>query len=412
VGIGGISRFLYEVINAWLIVRIPNNHEFNRVYRQAIDQCKNMISSKKRFPHFPSERNTIEILKSREWIVFYDETLHDQLKGNELGKINEFVLETAVLKKLADSLSKASTGPPPNYIFSRRNSSSISVKPAKYSSIAIIRTACLRRSADSLNVLLTDLSRAGHGIWRRDDGDTLFYKLDSFEDHKRMRRRLIVNYDYTNHHVASEKRDKSSMFKHAADEDLPNSSRGKMRIQFPGISEELIMFLSSTNEALFDDEIEEEDRWSIVDEEDFNDGEIPAYDRFICGLDCERISPTKTSTGRLELTSRSLSFRDTDGVAISWEVDSIREIQLRRYKLKRTACELFMTDGSSCFLSFENCRTRNRWIRSVMGKNEIVADLRSPMEQFEMSSMTERWVRREVSNFDYLMWLNTGKYCF
>jgi len=45
---------------------------------------------------------------------------------------------------------------------------------------------------------------------------------------------------------------------------------------------------------------------------------------------------------------------DNRRITKEWNLDQIREIQLRRYILRKTALEIFLLDGSSIFLNFPN----------------------------------------------------------
>eukprot|EP00850_Spirogloea_muscicola_P008241 SM000043S15869 [mRNA] locus=s43:763446:778532:+ [translate_table: standard] len=69
---------------------------------------------------------------------------------------------------------------------------------------------------------------------------------------------------------------------------------------------------------------------------------------------------------------------------LSWPMSSICEVHSRRYLLQKSALEFFMLDRSNFFFNY----TR-------------------PERLLRRSQLTERWVRREISNFEYLMQLNT-----
>eukprot|EP00850_Spirogloea_muscicola_P006613 SM000031S11622 [mRNA] locus=s31:702958:718064:- [translate_table: standard] len=69
---------------------------------------------------------------------------------------------------------------------------------------------------------------------------------------------------------------------------------------------------------------------------------------------------------------------------LSWPMSSVCEVHSRRYLLQKSALEFFMLDRSNFFFNY----TR-------------------PERLLRRSQLTERWVRREISNFEYLMQLNT-----
>lgn len=121
-----------------------------------------------------------------------------------------------------------------------------------------------------------------------------------------------------------------------------------------------------------------------------------------------------------------LSFR--------FSINKIREVHLRKYNLRRSALEIFLIDQTSyflnfttkvrflqtisisfslfyiCFLFFFYFQTRNKVFTKIVGlplPNILYGSGRSPPELLRASGLTQRWVNREISNFEYLMYLNT-----
>ncbi|KHN83531.1 WD repeat and FYVE domain-containing protein 3 [Toxocara canis] len=106
--------------------------------------------------------------------------------------------------------------------------------------------------------------------------------------------------------------------------------------------------------------------------------------------------------------------------------DDIREVHRRRYLLQPIAIEVFSADGRNYLLAFPK-RMRNRVYQKLVsmakalkdGGAESVGGQRSsvPVEQtgrvslltslIGQQSVTQRWIRGEMSNFQYLMHLNT-----
>uniref|UniRef100_A0A914ZRD5 WD repeat and FYVE domain-containing protein 3 n=1 Tax=Parascaris univalens TaxID=6257 RepID=A0A914ZRD5_PARUN len=106
--------------------------------------------------------------------------------------------------------------------------------------------------------------------------------------------------------------------------------------------------------------------------------------------------------------------------------DDIREVHRRRYLLQPIAIEVFSADGRNYLLAFPK-RMRNRVYQKLVsmakalkdGGVESVSGQRSsvPVEQtgrvslltslIGQQSVTQRWIRGEMSNFQYLMHLNT-----
>ncbi|KAG5449774.1 Lipopolysaccharide-responsive and beige-like anchor protein, variant 2 [Clonorchis sinensis] len=99
-----------------------------------------------------------------------------------------------------------------------------------------------------------------------------------------------------------------------------------------------------------------------------------------------------------------------------WSFSEIQAVFGRRYLHRTIAIELFVTCRNSVFLAFEDADTLKRVVNvlppvGVGSKYGLprtrTVSLDSPRRLFQQSNMTHRWQRREVSNFDYLMYLNT-----
>ncbi|KAI8870006.1 beach-domain-containing protein, partial [Ramicandelaber brevisporus] len=96
----------------------------------------------------------------------------------------------------------------------------------------------------------------------------------------------------------------------------------------------------------------------------------------------------------------------------SWSLSELREIHLRQFRLRKSALELFFADHTNFFFHFPVARDRFRLYVKLTslgsgGGGLLYADIRSPVELLKRSRLTERWQRGELSNFDYLMALNT-----
>ncbi|XP_058056243.1 WD repeat and FYVE domain-containing protein 3 [Anopheles bellator] len=104
--------------------------------------------------------------------------------------------------------------------------------------------------------------------------------------------------------------------------------------------------------------------------------------------------------------------------------EDIREIQKRRYLLQPIALEMFCCDGQNYLISFP-CKVRNKVFQKLTSMATQIADKAhlsvagqkraANVEQYTglLSSLigeisvTQRWVQGEISNFQYLMHLNS-----
>ncbi|CAB1327256.1 unnamed protein product [Coregonus sp. 'balchen'] len=103
-----------------------------------------------------------------------------------------------------------------------------------------------------------------------------------------------------------------------------------------------------------------------------------------------RYSGSLSSTRSKYLSLESVLDRDriltyTEGLHGKWLFTEIRAVFSRRYLLQNTALEIFMANRTA-----------------VMRISQA-----SPKQLYKASNMTQRWQRREISNFEYLIFLNT-----
>ncbi|KAJ3389835.1 Neurobeachin-like protein 1 [Lobulomyces angularis] len=282
-------------------------------------------------------------------------------------------------------------------------------------------------------------------IWSHISIKQNFYKLDYFEDNSRMRRRLVIDYEHNDHRDASAKRDNTpieplpdieSILPLRLPEEKRKNEINRLKLQLPGISDDLLRHMSASalGSYAISEYGEEEEKWSLIGGEDLIDQIDTTAELFICEWECEMIFLMSVIKGRLELTTKHLTFhpdinattnaliesekrlvihlvqKEFECKVLKWPVDSIKEVQLRRYKLRRSALELFLIEKTNFFFNFANAITRSRFINrlnSLKPANLIYPESRNPPELFSRGGMTEKWQRHEISNFTYLMYLNT-----
>ena len=98
----------------------------------------------------------------------------------------------------------------------------------------------------------------------------------------------------------------------------------------------------------------------------------------------------------------------------AWAVAQLRELLPRRYLLRRVALELFLVGGASHFLCFAERETRRRVHKRILGLRPPLLDPASTYVNYGRSLLESRhqqlledWQQWRVSNFDYIMRLNT-----
>ncbi|KAI3504354.1 hypothetical protein L1887_32955 [Cichorium endivia] len=146
------------------------------------------------------------------------------------------------------------------------------------------------------------------------------------------------------------------------------------------------------------------------------------YEIIILELPASMVRPLKVRQGTFQITTRRLNFlvdkserksedkgEDKDR---SWLLSSLHQVHNRRYLLRRSALELFMLDRSNFFFDFGNSEARMNAYRAIVHSrpprlNNIYLATQRPEQLLKRSQLMERWSRWEISNFEYLMQLNT-----
>ncbi|XP_076087925.1 neurobeachin-like protein 1 isoform X3 [Mytilus galloprovincialis] len=236
------------------------------------------------------------------------------------------------------------------------------------------------------------------GAWAERSQGALQWKMSNQENFSRMRVKLIPNYNFDLHVEASRQRDNIGV------NDLDPSDQLK---QLTVTKEALV-----SKENIADDIIGDEE-WTAVNP-DGTDGPNDK-EKLVLSEECQLITMVNVYQGRLEVTTTHVYFFDCStnkeegGEDFKWALSQLREIHFRRYNLRRSALELFLIDQTNYFLNFQK-KVRNKVysrILSLRPPNLIYFGSRSPAELLKSSGLSQKWVHREITNFEYLMQLNT-----
>jgi len=93
-----------------------------------------------------------------------------------------------------------------------------------------------------------------------------------------------------------------------------------------------------------------------------------------------------------------------------WPLSTLVAVYRRRYQLQRTSLEFFLLNGQNVFLDFGTRNERRNVLKKILDLRPprlIRLCSRSVQELLAKSKLTEKWRNRELSNFEYLMHLNT-----
>ncbi|KAM8939045.1 lipopolysaccharide-responsive and beige-like anchor protein isoform 2-T2 [Pelodytes ibericus] len=256
-----------------------------------------------------------------------------------------------------------------------------------------------------------------HGAWGNSavSRPREFWRLDYWEDDLRRRRRFVRNPLGSTHPEATLK---------AAIEDVTNEDvilKGKQSIKTQALGGQ-----SSESDSLLEGD---DDTLSSLEEKDLETLTGPVS---LC-TPAQLVAPSIVLKGTLSITSTELYFEVeeddagfkkidpkilayTEGLHGKWLFTEIRAIFSRRYLLQNTALEIFMANRVAVLFNFPDPSAVKKVVHCLprvgIGTNFGLPQTRrislaTPRQIFKASNMTQRWQHREISNFEYLMFLNT-----
>jgi hypothetical protein len=254
-----------------------------------------------------------------------------------------------------------------------------------------------------------------------------YYKLDPTENSQRMRLRVVKNFEGDDHFAASSKRDRSIISPEMKEDGgsvflpiLPDRKTVMMeQLSLIGASSAMEYIKQD-----YESKISNIQLFQIYDS---------AAEKCVYSVRCEAVMLLTEIPGRLEITTTHLRF--FPDIAVDSRMDSerkpffanrfniqhrrplanLKQIFFRNYKLRNNALEAFFTDGQNFLFSFFGSDSE-----ANMARQNVVAEISrlkppkfqaSPLisrsELFEKSGLQERWIDGKITNFEYLMWLNT-----
>uniref|UniRef100_A0A8C3SGM0 Lipopolysaccharide-responsive and beige-like anchor protein n=1 Tax=Chelydra serpentina TaxID=8475 RepID=A0A8C3SGM0_CHESE len=283
----------------------------------------------------------------------------------------------------------------------------------------LIRAAKFRDhvTASQLIQKIINILTDKHGAWGNSASSRPreFWRLDYWEDDLRRRRRFVRNPLGSTHPEATLK----AAVEHAPDEDVLLKGKQSIKSQVLGNQ-------NSESEILLEGD---DDTLSSIEEKDLENLIGPVS---LC-TPAQLVAPSVVVKGTLSITSSELCFEVdeedpsfkkidpkilayTEGLHGKWLFTEIRSIFSRRYLLQNTALEIFMANRVAVMFNFPDPATVKKVVHCLprvgIGTSFGLPQTRrislaSPRQIFKASNMTQRWQHREISNFEYLMFLNT-----
>lgn len=261
-----------------------------------------------------------------------------------------------------------------------------------------------------------------HGAW----GDSssaiqnppkqIYWKLDAWEDDARRRKRMIQNPRGSNHPQATLR---AALENSAPDDAILHHEEFHSQLTISRSQQ-----LSQQQAELLDDaELLIEDR--ELDLDLTGPVNISTKAKLIApGIVAHGTVSITTTEMYFEVDEDNLEYQKIDPEVLKycdhlhgkWYFSEIRAIFSRRYLLQNTALEIFLASRTSILFAFNDQHTVRKIIKALPRVGVGIkygipqtrrASMMSPKQLMRNSNMTQKWQRREISNFEYLMFLNT-----
>uniref|UniRef100_A0A8C6LM26 Neurobeachin n=1 Tax=Nothobranchius furzeri TaxID=105023 RepID=A0A8C6LM26_NOTFU len=271
-------------------------------------------------------------------------------------------------------------------------------------------------TANQLKQKILNILTNKHGAWGTMSQSQLhdFWRLDYWEDDLRRRRRFVRNSFGSTHADISLK----SLDEYEEEEEGPKSKKTFRSQSVVTQNPEAELMLEGDDDAI-----------SLLQEKEIDNLAGPV----VLSTPAQLVAPVVVARGTLSITTTEIYFEvDEDDPAFKkmdakvlayseglhgkWMFSEIRAVFSRRYLLQNTGLEVFMANRTSVMFNFPDQATVKRVVYSLprvgVGTSYGLPQARrislaTPRQLFKSSNMTQRWQRREISNFEYLMFLNT-----
>lgn len=272
-------------------------------------------------------------------------------------------------------------------------------------------------TANQLKQKILNILTNKHGAWGTMSQSQLhdFWRLDYWEDDLRRRRRFVRNAFGSTHTDVTLK----SLEEYGPEEEEGMKSKKSFR------SHSVVSQNPETELMLEGDD----DAVSLLQEKEIDNLAGPV----VLSTPAQLVAPVIVARGTLSITTTEIYFEVdeddptfkkidakvlgyTEGLHGKWMFSEIRAVFSRRYLLQNTGLEVFMANRTSVMFNFPDQATVKKVVYSLprvgVGTSYGLPQARrislaTPRQLFKSSNMTQRWQRREISNFEYLMFLNT-----
>jgi Beige/BEACH domain/Concanavalin A-like lectin/glucanases superfamily/PH domain associated with Beige/BEACH/Neurobeachin/BDCP, DUF4704 alpha solenoid region/WD domain, G-beta repeat len=248
------------------------------------------------------------------------------------------------------------------------------------------------------------------------------WKLASAEDFERRRFRLKRDINGASHEH------KARRHQIEAQQDEQRRRLHALASSLPPIKASVASSIGSSDDNDNDgndDDDDEDEEWHVVDEQRPENplNARSRAERTLVARDSEMVRVDSVTCGRLEVTTSSLYFFSGSTTLRDkrFALSQVVDVQKRRYKLRDVAIEIESTKRSHAFFAFASTAERDDVLRKLQSSleassrlsilpglrrvsNFLLAPRRDRLSRLEL---TRDWVERRISNFAYLMRLNS-----
>nr|XP_025864509.1 lysosomal-trafficking regulator isoform X3 [Vulpes vulpes] len=131
---------------------------------------------------------------------------------------------------------------------------------------------------------------------------------------------------------------------------------------------------------------------------------------------CISVAPSRETAGELLLGKCGMYFVEDNAsdtvessslqgelepASFSWTYEEIKEVHKRWWQLRDNAVEIFLTNGRTLLLAFDNTKVRDDVYHSILTNN-----LPNLLEYGNINALTNLWYTGQITNFEYLTHLN------
>ncbi|XP_053167812.1 neurobeachin isoform X3 [Hemicordylus capensis] len=285
-------------------------------------------------------------------------------------------------------------------------------------------------TANQLKQKILNILTNKHGAWGAVSHSQLhdFWRLDYWEDDLRRRRRFVRNAFGSTHSDALLK----AAVEYGTEEDVVKSKKTFRSQAVVNQNAETELMLEGDDDAVSLLQEKEIDNLAVIAPK-FLPRLFISRGPVVLSTPAQLIAPVVVAKGTLSITTTEIYFEVdeddpafkkidpkvlayTEGLHGKWMFSEIRAVFSRRYLLQNTALEVFMANRTSVMFNFPDQATVKKVVYSLprvgVGTSYGLPQARrislaTPRQLYKSSNMTQRWQRREISNFEYLMFLNT-----